>query len=286
MNRAQLPRLLGVNPRELAERRAFAFSSVPKGAAPAEAWRALERVEPDGAIPAIGDQASIQWALGKSVGDTMTLEDENGKSFRIRFVGAVANSILQGSLVISESAFLAKYPSENGSRWFLIDAAAAQAEPVARHLSRALRDYGFEAGSTVARLAMLNAVQNTYISTFQVLGGFGLLIGSVGMGLVVARNVLERRAELALLHALGYRARQIRAIVLWEHAGLFLAGTGIGLLSALVAVLPAWSGGHGTSSYRMVTLLLAAVVASGFLWTWLAARLALRQEWLEVLREE
>ena len=286
LNRAQRPRLLGVNPRELAERRAFAFSSVPKGTAPADAWRALERVEADGTIPAIGDQASIQWALGKSVGDTMALEDENGKTYRIRFVGAVANSILQGNLIISESAFLAKYPSENGSRWFLIDAPEGQSEPVARHLSRALQDYGFEASSTVARLAMLNAVQNTYISTFQVLGGFGLLIGSVGMGLVVARNVLERRAELALLHALGYRARQIRAIVLWEHAGLFLAGTGIGLVSALVAVVPAWSGGHGTASYRIVTLLLAAVVASGFLWTWLAARLALRQDWLAVLREE
>jgi ABC-type antimicrobial peptide transport system permease subunit len=157
---------------------------------------------------------------------------------------------------------------------------------VGRHLSRALQDYGFEASSTVARLAMLNAVQNTYISTFQVLGGFGLLIGSFGMGLVVARNVLERRGELALLHALGYRARQIRAIVLWEHAALFLAGTGIGLISALVAILPAISSGHGASNYRTVSLLLAAVVASGFLWTWLAARLALRLEWLEVLHEE
>ena len=45
------------------------------------------------------------------------------------------------------------------------------------------------------RLAQFNAVQNTYLNTFQVLGGLGLLLGSAGLGVVVLRNVLERRNE-------------------------------------------------------------------------------------------
>jgi len=44
-------------------------------------------------------------------------------------------------------------------------------------------------------------VQNTYLNTFQVLGALGLLLGSAGLGVVVLRNVLERRAELAAMLA-------------------------------------------------------------------------------------
>ena len=47
-------------------------------------------------------------------------------------------------------------------------------------------------------------------SIFQLLGGLGLLLGSVGLGVVVLRNVLERRGELAILRAVGFRRRSLR----------------------------------------------------------------------------
>ena len=60
-------------------------------------------------------------------------------------------------------------------------------------MSRALQDVGLELTPATQRLAAFNAVQNTYLNTFQVLGGLGLLLGSAGLGVVVLRNVLERR---------------------------------------------------------------------------------------------
>jgi hypothetical protein len=41
--------------------------------------------------------------------------------------------------------------------------------------------------SVGAALAEFNTVENTYLSIFQVLGGLGLLLGSAGLGIVVAR---------------------------------------------------------------------------------------------------
>ena len=73
-------------------------------------------------IPAIGDQASIQWALGKKIGDTVDYTDEHGNPFKVRIVGAVANSILQGSLLIDETEFVKRFPGESGYRMFLVDA--------------------------------------------------------------------------------------------------------------------------------------------------------------------
>ena len=68
-------------------------------------------------------------------------------------------------------------------------------------MTRALRDRGLELTPAAEKLNAFNAVQNTYLDTFQVLGALGLLLGSVGLGVVVLRNVLERRGELALLAA-------------------------------------------------------------------------------------
>ena len=83
---------------------------------------------------------------------------------------------------------------------------------------------------TVERLAEFHAVENTYLSTFQTLGGLGLLVGTVGLAAVLLRNVLERRRELALLGAVGYRRGHMFAIVLAENALLLGWGLAVGAL--------------------------------------------------------
>ena len=235
-------------------------------------------------IAAIGDAASIQWALGKKVGDVIPYTDERGNQFNVRIVGAVANSILQGSLIIDEAAFVKRFPSTSGYRMFLIDAPSNKVEQVSATLSRALRDVGLELTPAEKRLAAFNAVQNTYLSTFQILGGLGLLLGSAGMGIVVLRNVLERRGELAVLLAVGWRRRSLRWLVLSEHAALLWLGIGLGVAAALVAVLPALLSPRGELPYLSLGLTLGAVLASGMIWTWAATSLALRGELLEALR--
>ena len=66
-----------------------------------------------------------------------------------------------------------------------------------------------------------------------------MLLGSLGLGVVVFRDVLERRPELALLRAVGYSRAAIGWLVLSEHRWLLVLGLGAGLVAALVAVLPA-----------------------------------------------
>src|ERR1019366_9223562 len=122
-------------------------------------------------IPAIGDANSIEWALGKKVGETLDYVDEQGHVFKLRLVGAVANSILQGSLLIDEADFVKRFPGESGSRMFLIDTPSNAVAQVFTTLSRALQDVGLELTPAAERLNAFNAVQNTYLGTFQILGG-------------------------------------------------------------------------------------------------------------------
>jgi putative ABC transport system permease protein len=220
------------------------------------------------------------------VGDTLDYTDEQGRTFKLRLVGAVANSILQGSLIIDEAEFVKKFPSASGYQMFLIDAPSNTVTQASATLSRALQDAGLELTPAVQRLNEFNAVQNTYLGTFQVLGGLGLLLGSAGLGVVVLRNLLERRGELGLLLAVGFRRRALQRLVLSEHGALLGLGLGIGLAAAVVAVLPALLSPEVELPYASLALTLGAVLLNGAVWTWLATRYALRGNLLEALRNE
>jgi hypothetical protein len=226
LNRAQMPRLLGVKPNALDDRHAFTFADLALVSLAAHPWTALQKgtnSDPD-EIPAIGDEASITWALGKKIGDTVDYTDEHGHPFKVRLVGALANSILQGSLLIDEAEFVKRFPGESGYRLFLVDAPPDESDAVSAALSRALQDRGLELSRAADRLNDFNAVQNTYLNTFQVLGILGLILGSAGLGVVVLRNTLERRGELAVMEAVGYRRRSLRWLVICEHGVLQLLG--------------------------------------------------------------
>jgi ABC-type antimicrobial peptide transport system permease subunit len=290
LNRAQKPRLLGVRPGTLAGR--FTFAEAAKGLDIHRGWDLLKRDE--GAtnsvqadeVPAIGDANSIQWALGKSVGDAIDYTDEQGRTFKLRLVAAVANSILQGNLIIDETEFVRRFPSASGYRFFLMDVPARAAAEISATLSRALQDVGLELSPAVQRLNAFNAVQNTYLGTFQILGGLGLLLGSAGLGVVVLRNVLERRGELGLLLAVGFRKRAVQWVVMAEHSALLGVGLGLGLIAAVVAVLPALLSPARQLPYGSLTITLGAVLLNGVVWTWVATRLALRGNLLAALRNE
>ena len=169
---------------------------------------------------------------------------------------------------------------------FLVDAPSNAVAQVSATLSRAMQDAGLELVPAAQRLAQFNAVQNTYLGTFQVLGGLGLLLGSVGLGIVVLRNVLERRGELAVLMAVGFRKQTLQRLLLIENGALLVAGLALGMGAAAVAVLPALLSASTPLPYASLALTLAAVLVNGALWTWGATRLALRGDLLVALRNE
>ncbi|MEA3224743.1 MAG: ABC transporter permease, partial [Planctomycetota bacterium] len=129
LNRAQTPRLLGVQPDRLQNRGSFTFAGADA------AWTLLNDRKDKEVVSAIGDYPTIKWALGKSLGDEIEYSDEKGRKFRIRLVAMLENSILQGSLLIAEDRFVERFPSEEGYRVLLIDTPEEKVDAVANHLS-------------------------------------------------------------------------------------------------------------------------------------------------------
>ena len=157
---------------------------------------------------------------------------------------------------------------------------------VSATLTRALQNTGLEITPAARRLEQFNAVQNTYLSTFQVLGGLGLLLGSLGLGIVVLRNVYERRGELAVMRAIGFDASTLRGLLLREHVTLVVLGLGLGTAAAAVAVTPLLLAGGTGVPWRTLVPTLAGVGLNGLAFTWIACRYASRGIIVDALRGE
>ena len=281
------PRLVGTPVDALAERGAFRFARTDRepeaGLSP---WTLLRADLGPRVVPAVGDQASVQWTLKLGLGEGLEYLDERGEPFEVRLVATLADSVLQGDLLIDERHFTALFPSESGRRMFLVDAPAERVDAVSAALTRGLSDQGLELERSADRLEAFHAVQNTYLAIFQALGGLGLLLGTAGLALVVLRNTLERRAELAALSALGFPARSVRWLILSEHGLLLAMGLAAGAAPALVAVLPAVRASGGALDPGPMVVLVGAVGLSGLFWAALAARLAVRGSLVQALRND
>jgi ABC-type lipoprotein release transport system permease subunit len=249
-------------------------------------WRLLERPLEGDIVPVIADANSMTYVLHRAVGDELVITRGN-RTIRLRLVAALSDSIFQGELLMSEANFLRLFPEQPGYRLLLVGAPPGQQSEVAATIEDRLSDFGADATPAAERLSEFHRVENTYLSTFQALGGLGLLLGTLGLGAVVLRNVFERRRELALLGAVGYRRVHLLTVVIAENVLLLVTGIVAGALCALIAIAPAAveRGGRlpvGTGQW----LLLFAVFVTGVIASLVATRAAVQTRLLTALRGE
>jgi hypothetical protein len=248
-------------------------------------WLLLYRQFENGAIPVIGDANSLTYVLHLKVGDELVVDTPRGP-LRLLIVGALSDSIFQSELLMSEQNFLRLFPEQEGYRFFLIDVPATQVNEASTALEDQLSDFGFDVVSTEERLANFHRVENTYLSTFQMLGGLGLALGTLGMAAVLLRNVFERRRELALLRAVGYNSSHFATMVITENVLMLCCGLAVGFVCALLAIAPVLIERGGRLPNLSLGLLLLAVLLSGATASLVATLAALRSPLLPALRAE
>ena len=123
----------------------------------------------------------------------------------------------------------------------------------------------------------------------------GLLVGIAALGIVSTRAVVERRQQIGVLRAIGYRRRMVMLSFLVESSFVSLLGT---LLGAVLGIILAWQAFTGIASEEGVETLsftvpwieigfiLAVTYGFSVLATYLPARQASRTYPAEALRYE
>ena len=237
----------------------------------------------------IGDKASVMWAMKKKLGDLIDYTDENGQPLKLQVAGLLENSTLQGNLVMSEANFIKYFPSTSGYQMFLVNTGEVnkiiESEMIG-NVTKALEQRGMEFVSSHARLAEYTRVQNTYISIFSVLGGLGLLLGTLGVGMLIARSVIERRSELSIMTALGFHRSNLTRMLISEH--LFLVGFGIisGILASIIAISPNISGKGAQFPIDFLFGIVLLISIGSITFCIISARVSLNGNLIEGIRSE
>jgi putative ABC transport system permease protein len=280
------PRAVGV-PDRLIDRGGFRFTMTAAETPEEKAnpWLLLRKPQPDGAVPVIAEQNTALWMLKTLVGGTLTLPDDNGKPVTCRLVATLQDSVFQSELLMADEPLRKLYPRDEGFQLFLIECDAAEETSVARVLMTGLNHNGLTVGSARERVAGYQAVVSTYLTTFQLLGGLGLLLGILGFAVVLLRGVWERIGELALLRTVGYTAANVRLWILSENLYLLTLGLALGLVAAVLSVVPHVLAG-GRLPWQNLLVLVVGVLVVGSVVVWGTVRSAVRIPVLTALRRE
>ena len=176
---ARRPTILGVPEEVLAEFDSsgrFAFANTRD----THMWPKLRRPAERGPHPVIGDMNTLMYSLHKGVGDVVRSTNQMPNS---KWSACSAAASFRACCSCRKENFQRLFPQQVGlSARFWSRSTRQHRSALSRLLESDLDDYGFDAERVADRLAEFLSVQNTYLLTFQTLGGLGLLLGNVRPG--------------------------------------------------------------------------------------------------------
>ena len=248
-------------------------------------WKNLEKPSHSNLLFAAVDQNTMMWSLKKKIGDRITYLDGSGEEFEVELAAVLEGSFLQGGLYVSEKKWLEKFPRRGGYNTFLVGGTGLIDRSVS-HLNDRLLNYGPRVQSTLDRLGQFKKVENTYLSIFQALGGLGVLLGTLGLLIVVLRNLWERKKEQAILGAVGFSLEQLQTLAIRENMRIIFLGLSLGFLAGLLGLIPVLSGNAtNVSIYNIIGFGVSLLIFS-FFSLFLAVRIGLPHFQIQSLRNE
>jgi len=286
LNQVSQPAILGVNTGSFDHQNSFSFLNLDPSIDQKHPWISLNKQLANGVIPGFADQTVIQWGLQKKIGDTILYKDESGKALKVKLVGGLDNSIFQGNILVSAELFRQYFPSVGGSKLMLVDGAFAKRSEISERLTYLFQDYGMMLTPASERLAQFNSVENTYLSVFMLLGGLGIIIGTIGLGIVLLRNLTERKQEIALYQALGFSQSYIFKLLFAENLFILFVGIGIGTFAAFAGIMPSFI----SPSFQLPTIFLLVIflliLLNGCVWIYFPIKSSLQKNLMLSLRNE
>ena len=168
-------------------------------------------------------------------------------------------------------------------------------EQVAKDLEASFLEHGMEAEALEALFREGLAAFRAFINIFIGFMGLGLVVGVASIGVVMTRAVVERRQQIGVLRAIGYRRRMVQLSFLLEASFVALFGTAIGVVLGLVLSYNAISDIRAEEAeeklrwvvpWFQIGVIVAVTYVFSLLATYLPARQASRIYPAEALRYE
>jgi putative ABC transport system permease protein len=186
---------------------------------------------------------------------TVVVRDpQSGRHVRLKVVGVLAETAPADMLgVFTSQATLHRAFGDRvqPTTYWLTLRPGTDAKATAQALESAFLAHGLQADSLAKLLHDAVSASVTFDRLIMGFMGLGLVVGVAALGVISARSVVERRQQIGVLRAIGFRRRMVQASFLIESSFIALSsiaiGTALGLAVGLNVVLdarraPSWSG--------------------------------------------
>ena len=269
-------------------------------------WRALQ-TEPDVAVI---DGFTIQSGFGPSEfaldgipeagstydAPTITVRDSSsGVSRDVRVIGVIAfgaSSNFTG-IYMGEDAFREVFGEPEMAVHFVALTNPDDARQSARGIEAALVTTGAQADSLQQLADENNALSRGFLYLMQAFMGLGLLVGIAAVGVIAFRTVVERRQQIGMLRAIGYKRSTVSLSFLLESSFVTFLGVTSGILLGLWLAYFLVTGDDFPAKgqafhipWLQITAIGVFTVVASLLMTWIPSRQAASIPTAEALRYE
>lgn len=223
-------------------------------------------------------------------------DPQTGRSVKLTVIGVLSDTApLEMAGILTSQHTLAGTFGRRVQPTVFLFALRPGVDPVAtsKQLESAFLANGMQADAVKTLLADAVAASLTFDRLIMAFMGLGLIVGVTALGVISARSVVERRQQIGVLRAIGFRRRTVQSSFLLESSFIALTsiviGTALGLAVALNVIhdsqqQPSWSNLSFDPPWLTMAVIFVVVYLVALATTYLPARRAARVYPAEALR--
>jgi putative ABC transport system permease protein len=223
-------------------------------------------------------------------------DPQTGRHVRLKVIGVLAETAPQDLLGVfaSQSTLRRAFGDRvQPTTYLLALGPGADATATAHALESAFLAHGLQADALSKLLHEAVSASVTFDRLIMGFMGLGLIVGVAALGVISARSVVERRQQIGVLRAIGFRRRMVQASFLVESSFIALTsiaiGSGLGLAVAFNVVVdsrraPSWEGMGFDVPWTTLAVIFLTVYAVALATTYAPALRASRVYPAEALR--
>ena len=163
-------------------------------------------------------------------------EPRTGEIFRLTVIGVLDRDHEAGwALVSAKTALDNAIPFSIPITHYRFKVAdGVDMDQVAKALESSFREHGMETEVLEEELEQEAAAGRAFFRLFIGFMSLGLIVGVAALGVISTRAVVERRQQIGVLRAIGYRRRMIQLSFLLESSFISLLGIAIGVILGVI----------------------------------------------------
>jgi putative ABC transport system permease protein len=168
-------------------------------------------------------------------------DQQSGKKLELTVIGILSETapLEMAGISTSQRTLDGAFPGRAYPTVFYFDLApGVDPAAAATRLESSFLAYGMEAESIEKVMRDVTGASRTLNRLIQGFMALGLLVGVAALGVISARSVVERRQEIGVMRAIGFRRRMVEMSFLLESSFIALTSIAVG---TLLGLLLAWN---------------------------------------------